>query len=79
MLALQFHLDVEREALESWYLGQAHEIASVEGLTLPELREDGQRYWPTLQVPAQQVWTKWLESLAAQGAVEAVACAAENS
>ncbi|NEV65033.1 glutamine amidotransferase [Thiorhodococcus minor] len=73
VLALQFHLEVEPEALESWYLGHAHEIASVEGLTVPELREDGQRYGPTLQGPAQQVWAKWLESLAAQGTVEAAA------
>ncbi len=64
VLALQFHLKVEPEALESWYLGHAHEIGSVEGLTVPELREDGQRYGPTLQGPARQVWTKWLESLA---------------
>ena len=35
LLALQFHLEVEPEALESWYLGHAHEIASVEGLTVP--------------------------------------------
>lgn len=73
VLALQFHLEVEPEALESWYLGHAHEIASVEGLTVPELREDGQRYGSALQGPAQQVWAKWLESLSAQGTVEAVA------
>jgi len=73
VLALQFHLEVEPEALESWYLGHAHEIASVEGLTVAELREDGQRHGPTLQGPAQQVWAKWLESLAAQGTVKAVA------
>jgi GMP synthase (glutamine-hydrolysing) len=73
VLALQFHLEVETGALESWYLGHAHEIASVEGLTVPALREDGQRYGPNLQGPAQQVWAKWLESLAAPGTVEAVA------
>lgn len=73
VLALQFHLEVEPEALESWYLGHAHEIASVEGLTVPELRDDGRRYGPALQGPAQQVWATWLASLAAQGAVEAVA------
>ncbi|NEV64575.1 hypothetical protein [Thiorhodococcus minor] len=73
VLALQFHLEVEPEALESRYFGRAHEIASVEGLTVPELREDGQRYGPTLQGPAQQVWANWRESLAAQGTVEAAA------
>jgi GMP synthase (glutamine-hydrolysing) len=73
VLALQFHLEVEPEALESWYLGHAHEIASVEGLTVPELRDDGQRYGPALQGPAQHVWAKWLASLEAQGPVEAVA------
>jgi GMP synthase (glutamine-hydrolysing) len=73
VLALQFHLEVEPEALESWYLGHAHEIASVEGLTVPKLREDGKRYGPTLQGPARQVWTKWLESLAAQRTVEVAA------
>jgi len=73
VLALQFHLEVEPEDMESWYLGHAHEIASVEGLTIPELREDGLRYGPTLQGPAQQVWAKWLASLTAQGTVEAVA------
>ncbi|NBC47377.1 MAG: glutamine amidotransferase [Gammaproteobacteria bacterium] len=73
VLALQFHLEVEPEALESWYLGHAHEIGSVDGLTVPKLREDGQRYGPTLQGPAQQVWVKWLESLSAQDTVAAVA------
>ena len=73
VLALQFHLEVEPEDMESWYLGHAHEIASVEGLTIPELREDGLRYGPTLQGPAQQVWAKWLAALTAQGTVEAVA------
>lgn len=64
VLALQFHLEVEPEALESWYLGHAHEIASVEGLTVPALRDAGQRHGPTLQRPAQQVWALWLASLA---------------
>lgn len=73
VLALQFHLEVETEALESWYLGHAHEIGSVDGLTVPKLREDGQRYGPTLQRPAQQVWANWLETLSAQGTVDAVA------
>jgi len=36
VLALQFHLEVEPEALESWSLGHAHEIASVEGLAAPD-------------------------------------------
>jgi GMP synthase (glutamine-hydrolysing) len=72
VLALQFHLQVEPEALESWYVGHAHEIASVEGLTVPDLRKDGQPYGPTLQGPAQPR-AKWLASLAAQGTVEAVA------
>jgi len=51
VLALQFHLEVEPEALESWYLGQAHEIASVEGSAVPELRKDGRRYGPALPRP----------------------------
>lgn len=73
VLALQFHLEVEPEALESWYLGHAHEIGSIAGLEVPKLREDGQRYGPALQRPAQQVWRKWLESLTAKDYVAAVA------
>jgi GMP synthase (glutamine-hydrolysing) len=73
VLALQFHLEAHPEGLESWYLGHGYELASVEGLTVPELREDGQRHGPPLQSPARQVWTKWLESLAAQGTVAAAA------
>ena len=73
VLALQFHLEVETEAMENWYLGHAHEIGSVDGLTVPRLREDGQRYGPRLQAPVQKVWGKWLDSLAVQGTVDAVA------
>ena len=72
VLAQQFHLLVEPEALESCYLGHADIIASIEGLTVPDLRTDGQPYGPTLQGPAQPRATR-LASLAAQGTVEAVA------
>lgn len=73
VLALQFHLEVEPDALESWYLGHAHEIASVDGLAVPELRKDGERYGQSLQGPSQEVWVKWLESLEAEETVAAVA------
>jgi len=72
VLALQFHLEVEPEAMEHWYVGHACEIGSVEGLAVSQLREDGLRYGPPLQGPAKQMWAKWLES-AAKGTAEAVA------
>lgn len=63
VLALQFHLEVRPEDLESWYLGHAHEIGSIEGLSVNKLRNDGERFAPVLQEGAKRVWEKWVLSV----------------
>lgn len=63
VLGLQFHPEVPPENLEKWYVGHAHEIASVDGISVPGLREDGHRFVQGLQSPAQAMWQNWLEDL----------------
>jgi GMP synthase (glutamine-hydrolysing) len=59
-LALQFHPEVEVEALERWYVGHACELAGAK-IDIPRLREAGLRYGPGLEKAAGDFWRQWLE------------------
>ena len=61
-LGLQFHLETTAEALESWYVGHAVEIAGA-GLSLAKLREDGRRFAGACNAAGKACFTAWLDGL----------------
>lgn len=63
-LALQFHPEVERVGLESWFIGHAAEIAHVPDLNVPDLRAETSRYAPGLRQRGQRMARRWLAGLA---------------
>lgn len=64
-LALQFHLEVSATALEGWYVGHALELSRWGGLSIPELRANGQRSAPMLEPHAQRAFRSILDVLLA--------------
>lgn len=63
-LGLQCHPEVTFANLERWYIGHAGEIAATPGISVPSLREQGQRYAPALEQAATGLWSAWLDSVA---------------
>ena len=61
-LGLQFHLETTAEALESWFVGHAVEIAGA-GLSLAELREDSRRLAGACNAAGKACFTAWLDGL----------------
>jgi GMP synthase (glutamine-hydrolysing) len=62
-LALQFHPEVHRSALERWYIGHACEIAGTKGVSVASLRADAAKFAPPLQPRAVRLWESWLSSV----------------
>ncbi len=61
-LALQFHLETTAEALESWFVGHAVEIAGA-GLSLAKLREDSARLGGACNAAGEACFATWLDGL----------------
>ena len=61
-LALQFHLETTAEALESWFVGHAVEIAGA-GLSLAKLREDSARLAGACNAAGNACFATWLDGL----------------
>lgn len=61
-LALQFHLEVPPEKLESWLVGHAVELAQAQ-IDPRSLRADARRHEPSLSAAARDVFTRWLDGL----------------
>jgi len=61
-LALQFHLETTAEALESWFVGHAVEIAGA-GLSLAKLREDSMRLGDACNAAGKACFATWLDGL----------------
>ncbi|TFH87408.1 glutamine amidotransferase [Billgrantia azerbaijanica] len=59
VLGLQFHLEVDPERIEQWLIGHAAELSAA-GLDPVEIREQAQRFGPTLKARGQQVFREWL-------------------
>lgn len=59
-LALQFHIEVTAAGLERWYVGHIGELG---GLSIPELRKQGQVLAPQLAPKLEQVIAQWLGQL----------------
>ena len=62
VLALQFHPEVTAHGLERWLIGHACEISTAPGVSVPQLRQDTQRFAPDLQEPAVRFWQTWLNA-----------------
>ena len=65
-LALQFHAEVDPTQIERWLIGHTVEIGAAK-LSVPTLREDSQRFGPTLARQGRQVFEAWLDGLAPHG------------
>jgi len=61
-LGLQFHVETPGEALESWFVGHAVEIATA-GLAVADLRSDSARHAPACNAAGKTVLTRWLDGL----------------
>jgi GMP synthase (glutamine-hydrolysing) len=64
-LGLQFHPEVLGQAIESWLIGHACEIAATPGLSVAEIRADTARYAGQLEAQAQKFLSNWLDGLSA--------------
>ena len=61
-LGLQFHLETTAEALESWLVGHAVEIAAA-GLSPAALREDSRRLAGACNAAGRSCFAAWLDGL----------------
>jgi GMP synthase (glutamine-hydrolysing) len=62
-LALQFHLEVTADDLESWYIGNTLEIGQAPGLSVAQLRADAACHAGALAPAAARVLARWLADL----------------
>lgn len=62
VLGLQFHPEVPGEAIESWLIGHAAEIAHTSGVSVKTVRADTARYAPALAGQSQRLLDRWLDS-----------------
>jgi len=62
-LAFQFHPEVQRQNLERWLIGHTGEIASVDGISVRQLRADTAQYADACAVQGQAVLRGWLQQL----------------
>jgi GMP synthase (glutamine-hydrolysing) len=62
-LALQFHPEATERDMESWFVGHTAEIASVEGISVSQLRYDTKNNASALFKAAQLFWPEWLDSI----------------
>ena len=61
-LGLQFHLETDAAALESWFVGHAVELAAA-GLSVEALRADSARLAPACNAAGRAVLAAWLDGL----------------
>jgi len=61
-LGLQFHLEVTARGLERWYVGHTCELGKA-GISVPQLRHDGEVFAPALEDVARLFWNEWLARL----------------
>ena len=61
-LALQFHLEADPEAIESWLIGHTGELAAAR-IDPRTIRADALRYGPAVAEAGRRVLATWLEAL----------------
>jgi GMP synthase (glutamine-hydrolysing) len=59
-LALQFHPEVSKAGLESWFIGHTLEIGMTPGVSVAQLRADTARHAPTLAQCGPRFFRRWL-------------------
>jgi GMP synthase (glutamine-hydrolysing) len=62
-LALQFHVEVDPQRLEEWYVGHAVELSAAK-VSIPELRAATAAVAAQLPGQATRIFTKWLQNIA---------------
>lgn len=62
-VGLQFHLEVEAKALESWYVGHTSELSQWGKMTIGELRRQGKERAPALRTAALQSFAMMLTAM----------------
>ena len=61
--ALQFHLEVQAPLLETWYVGNALELARWGKITVPQLRQQGLENAPRLKDAAERCFHRILDEM----------------
>ena len=62
LLGLQFHLEVDHTRIERWLIGHALEL-ELAGIDPRNIREDAERFGPTLRAAATRAFARWLDGL----------------
>ena len=62
-LALQFHIETTARGLERWYVGHTLEIAATPDVSVPVLREAGERHAAALVQAGCKAVAAWLDGL----------------
>jgi len=62
-LALQFHIETTAKGLERWYVGHTLEIATTDGVSVAQLRQDAARFAGGLANAGSRVLDAWLAAL----------------
>jgi GMP synthase (glutamine-hydrolysing) len=61
-LALQFHLEADHRAIESWLIGHAHELQH-HGIDPRTIRDQAATFGPTLEGAAHAAIGAWLDEV----------------
>jgi GMP synthase (glutamine-hydrolysing) len=61
-MALQFHVEVDPQRLEEWYVGHAVELSAA-NVSIPNLRTATAAVASQLRVQASRIFSKWLEHM----------------
>ena len=61
-MALQFHVEVDPQRLEEWYVGHAVELSAA-GVSVPDLRTRTAALAGQLRVQAARIFNKWLQHI----------------
>jgi len=64
-LGLQFHAEAAGRALERWFIGHTEEIAATPGVSVTALREDTERWSPSMTERGRRCFGDWLDRLEA--------------
>lgn len=64
-LGLQFHAEVTGRGLERWFVGNAGEIASTAGITLPQLRATTAEHAPIIERRGAAMLGQWVDQVCA--------------
>ncbi|ALH95953.1 glutamine amidotransferase [Acinetobacter equi] len=62
ILALQFHIEVEADALEKWLIGHTTELRQAQ-IDIQKLRQDNQIYAPALTSPTKQIIENFMKKI----------------